>query len=345
MAQNRLLTRFFTFFLSCILLHGNDAWAAGYYCKELIEYVLCFDGNYMNDGKCDSCAPGSYCKSENPDTTTTVFSCATETGNEFATSASGSDSVEDCFITCEDVKVYWGGDSAAFRCDCPYYEKMGATGCEPCNIENALSYIDSKDSNCQVAECAVGFHPVGNKCEPNVIECTDAIENAARAEATWDNTAQTFSECTVTECVADYHVYENACVSDTETCQLSHGTGTREWNHSTNTWDKCIATTCEAGFTNDPNETNATDPTQCGECVNAYGPNGERVVFDYVVGCEIARCMNEGEQYVLDNNQCRLICTGSDETGERYWDEDLRRCVHTCYAGYGGWSDAYTPKN
>jgi len=326
------------------LFPAYNAMAAGYTCNDLIEYLRCFDGYHMAgaDNKiCESCPAGSYCNSSND----VPFSCAAETGNQFATSAPGAKNAQDCYITCNDssnpdgtTKIYWQNDPSKFMCDCPYYEQMGPNGCEPCDVDGALSYVDG-NGNCVVAECKPGTHPNGNKCDANIIDCTDSITNASGATITWDAQTGAYSACVVNKCESGYHVSEtaNACVTDIETCELAHGTGERTWNHNTNTWGKCIATTCFAGYTNDPTETNAADPTQCGECSNKYGPNGEVVVSSYANNCEIAMCMNEGQQYVLDNNQCRLICTGSDETGERHWDEKLQECVHTCYEGYTLW--------
>jgi hypothetical protein len=48
--------------------------------------------------------------------------------------------------------------------------------------------------------------------------------------------------------------------------------------------------------------------------------------------------MYQGELYVLENNECRLICDEyTDETGRRYWDENLEKCVHECGVGYVAW--------
>jgi hypothetical protein len=109
------------------------------------------------------------------------------------------------------------------------------------------------------------------------------------------------------------------------------------WNEKTQKWSDCVVVSCDAGFTNDPTETNETWKP-CGECNNKYAANGERAVSSYVKECEIAACMHQGKKYILENNECRLICdTQDDETGRRYWDERGKRCVHECKPGYEIW--------
>jgi hypothetical protein len=67
-----------------------------------------------------------------------------------------------------------------------------------------------------------------------------------------------------------------------------------------------------------------------------YTTDGVMAVSSYVQDCEIASCMNQGEQFILDGDECRLICDEySDETGRRYWDG--KKCVHECTNGYTQW--------
>lgn len=321
------------------------AFGAGYQCDDLIEYEVCFDGLYLTDTKqCAECPADSYCAPIKPNINSVQFSCAIQTGNPFAQSAPGSKDISDCFIMCDGVQLNWTGDSATFNCICPYYEKMGKNGCEPCNIENALGYQESEGSNCIVTECAVGFHPENNQCVPNSLDCTADIENATHAELKWNSANNQFDTCVVTECATDYHINEDAtaCVYNTEDCELTNGRGTRTWDSDANAWGKCIATQCNTGYTNDPDLTNATDPTQCGECANAYGENGDRVVSFFKENsnnCEIEQCMHHNKKYTLDAgaNQCILICTGSDETGTRQWNEARQECEHQCADGYSVW--------
>lgn len=290
----------------------GTAFGAGYACEDLIEYLQCFDGNYMTESqRCEYCPAGSYCNNN------TQFSCPTETGNEYAKSDTGSSDITNCYITCEsgdtnaDKTIFWKGDINKFRCVCP-----------------------------------VGYHiDDDGECESNIIDCTDGIEHAVTATKTWNGTA--FGTCTITECESGYHVNTDdngitSCISDIDTTSCTfdgRGVGEREWNHVTNEWGKCIATQCNPGYTNDPGMTNAIDPTQCGECSNTYGANGERVTSGHVKECEIATCMYQGEKYTLTNNECVLICVGSDETGYRTWNEAKGICEHTCYDGYETWSE------
>ena len=46
----------------------------------------------------------------------------------------------------------------------------------------------------------------------------------------------------------------------------------------------------------------------------------------------------QGEKYILENNECVPICeSAQDETGRREWDENSKRCVHTCNDGWIAW--------
>ena len=120
-----------------------------------------------------------------------------------------------------------------------------------------------------------------------------------------------------------------------KSCEVENGTGIANWNTKTNTWDECQVVSCKPGYTTDPAETNETWK-QCGRCNNMFAENGNVAVSSYVDGCEIAACMYQGEKYILENNECRLICSEqSDETGRRYWDGN--KCVHECGAGYEQW--------
>ncbi|MEE1110998.1 MAG: InlB B-repeat-containing protein, partial [Alphaproteobacteria bacterium] len=203
--------------------------------------------------------------------------------------------------------------------------------CHPCNRENATEY--QKTGNCIVAKCRYGYHPNGQSCQSDTIECT--APNAVSASQKWDTKTGAYGICTVTKCDAGYHIVANACQPDEQTCELEHGIGWREWDEKKNDWGKCVATYCEPGYTNDPDLTNESWE-QCGRCNNMYGTRGELVVSSYVQGCEIAACMHQGEHFILENNECRDICeTYSDETGSRKWNGS--RCVHTCNEGYTNW--------
>lgn len=204
--------------------------------------------------------------------------------------------------------------------------------CEPCNRDHALEY-DMNNGNCNVKSCEIGYHPYGQSCEQDVRECS--APNAISAQQHWDKTKKAFGACTVMECESGFHIAANACVSDVQPCTVDNGTGTKEWNHDTNAWNACVATSCNPGYTNDPSETNDAN-VECGRCANMFGVGGERAASSYVRGCEIASCMYQGEIYNLEDNECKPICTeDSDDTGSRR--RVGNKCVSTCNAGYTAW--------
>ncbi len=346
-------------------LGGNAAQMTGrdYYgtnVKDTCTIKLCVAGYTLSNGVCVKCPAGAICDpsggSDEPQ------SCATLTGGTHTESALGSDSKDDCFKVCEPYAVengtavpvtdtvFWPND-CEFKgqsvngnpCDivdgvcvetsCNYNFEMVNGVCKPCAREHAISY--KTNGNCVVESCANGYHPNGQACEVDVIECT--AENAVAATQTWDAGRNAFGACIITQCADGYHLGANACQIDSQVCELEHGVGIREWNHKTNTWGECIATECDPGYTNDRNLTNELWE-QCGRCNNMYSANGELAVSSYVNGCEIAACMYQGELYALENNECRLICDEySDETGSRRWNASRKKCERTCEPGYTSW--------
>ena len=163
--------------------------------------------------------------------------------------------------------------------------------------------------------------------------------NALAATQVWNPSKNAFGECIITKCDAGYHLAANACQVDEQVCELEHGIGLQEWNHNTNTWGECIATECDPGYTNDRSQTNELWK-QCGRCNNMYSADGDLAASSYVQECEIAACMYQGEKYILENNECRLICNEfEDETGRRYWDNNKKKCIHDCNEekGYVQW--------
>ena len=314
--------------------------------------IMCEAGYYMNNDNCTICPEGSYCANND------ITKC--EAGY---TSEAGSSQKTHCFVPCESFEVTYGvalpDEEAAFwpnicknnygisvtgneckivnnvcvETTCRYDYEMKNGKCVACTRDvNALSY--KKTGNCEVEACAYGYHPYGQQCVEDVISCTPP-KGALEAQQTWNPKTNSFDVCTVTECEEGYHIANNACVADTMSCELRNGIGVKTWNHTLKQWDECIATKCNPGYTNDPTLTNETWE-QCGKCSNMYGTDGDKAASSYTTGCEIASCMYQGEKYILENNECRLICDEmSDYTGSRYWSG--QKCVQTCNPGYVKW--------
>ncbi len=303
------------------------------------------------------CASGHYC----PAGSTSDKQELCPAGYPYSDVGAAVDS--DCYLKCEPYDVEYGtaipmSDKEYYPSQCKFYG-ISKTGnpcdivdgtcietscnynfelvegvCEPCARDNALSYKQGA-GNCIVESCVSGYHPNGQSCEINVVECS--VPNAISAERVWDASKQAFGECVITECDEGYHLGANICQLDEQVCELEHGIGRREWNHKTNAWGECVATKCDPGYTNDSGQTNELWK-QCGRCNNMYSAGGELAASSYVEGCEIAACMYEGELYTLENNECVLICdTYSDETGSRKWNASRKKCERTCSQGYMSW--------
>ncbi len=348
----------------------NVAEVAGqdfYGLEDTCEIVKCEAGYYEVDGQCVKCPAGSVC---NPDADTDgdgnadgqPQTCEELTGGTHPLSVAGAEDVSRCYHECEeyplkggtavpvDTEVFYPNecefkgksttgnpceirDDKCVETSCNYNFELIDGTCEPCNRDKALTY--KKEGNCVVETCEIGYHPKGQQCEFDIVECT--APNAEQAQQVWNKDKNAFSECLITECAEGYHLAENVCQLDEQTCEVEHGIGLRRWNHTAKAWGECIATECDPGYTNDSRLTNDLSG-QCGPCNNMYGAFGERVASSYISGCEIASCMYEGERFHLENNECILICEErEDETGTQYWDASRKKCIRTCEAGYMSW--------
>ena len=316
----------------------------------------------MENGQCVECPEGSFCDPDNPGGD--KMSCADLGNGEWSLSLPGAKDESGCYQVCEAYPLIGGtaipvNDKAFYPNECEY-EGRSETGnpceiidgvcvekscvggfimqdgkCVPCDVEYAITYKPT--GICQVAECVIGFHPNGNKCESNIQECT--APNAVYAEREWDFAKQAFGTCTIRECDYGFHLSSNACVADAQPCYVENGTGYKEWDYNLDDWGECVAVSCNPGYTNDPSETNERTK-QCGECKNRYSVLGKLAASSYVQGCEIASCMYQGELYNLEYNECVPICPMTeyeDETGTMIWDDSRKKCVRTCKDGYTMW--------
>ncbi len=356
-------------YTNCVI-GENVAEVAGqdfYGLEDTCEIVKCEPGYYEIDGQCVKCPAGSVC---NPDADTDgdgnadgqPQTCEELTGGTHPLSVAGAADASQCYHECEeyplkggtaipvDTEVFYPNeceftgksntgnpceirDDKCIETSCNYNFELIDGTCEPCNRDKALTY--KKEGNCVVETCEIGYHPNGQQCEFDIVECT--APNAEQAQQVWNKDKNAFSECLIMECAEGYHLAENVCQLDEQTCEVEHGIGLRRWNHTAKAWGECIATECDPGYTNDSRLTNDLSG-QCGPCNNMYGAFGERVASSYIRECEIASCMYEGERFHLENNECILICEErEDETGTQYWDASRKKCIRTCEAGYMSW--------
>jgi len=336
---------------------GRDYYGA----TDTCEIYRCVPGYTLSNGKCVECPAGNICTPDNPE----PQSCAMLTNGEYTLSAPGSQQITDCYKKCESFDIKNGTTVVVYdtvnhpaKCEfvctstsgnpgeivdltcretaCNYNFEMIGGVCVPCNREFAIEY--NANGNCVVETCASGYHPNGQSCEPNVIECT--APHATAATRTWNHKKNAFDECILTGCESGYHLAANACQIDEQTCEIKNGVGIRKWNHTDDEWDECVATKCNPGYTMDNSLTNERWE-QCGRCNNTYAENGETAVSSWVDECEIASCMYQGEKYVLVNNECLFICpsisVADDGTGSQHWDDDTKKCVRECQPGYMQW--------
>ncbi|MDE6250747.1 MAG: InlB B-repeat-containing protein [Alphaproteobacteria bacterium] len=327
------------------------------------KVTTCKPGYYLTNNKCEICPEGSFCGGTDPDNPNVPVgpqSCPAD----WSFTDGLATKKEDCYRKCEAYKItggtalpvrpkeYWPTDcdfeglsDNGNECEivdnvcqersCRNIYELKNGKCVPCNREHALSYLPR--GNCMVASCEIGYHPNGQSCEANVKTCDAA--HAVRASQTWDSKLGSFSTCMIEECEDGYHIASNACVTNEQVCAVEHGVGVKEWNTRTNSWGECVATSCDAGYTNDPTETNERSK-QCGQCKNRFSILGEAAVSTYIRGCEIAACLYQGELYNLENNECVPICEVNgyeDDTGTRRWDASRKKCIRTCKQGYTTW--------
>ena len=339
-----------------------DTTKSGYKNCDVCIINGCSSGYYKDNNTCTICPQGSYCANSDKN------ACP----DKYTTADTGATQQKDCFTTCDDMAVEYGiahadnatvsaplecsysrGESVTGNpCDikngkcvetsCKYNYEMKGGKCTECVRDNARTFKQG-NGNCVVESCEFGYYPdsAGQKCMPATKECTMLSMHAIAAQQTWDTKTNSYTVCQITECADGYHISNNTCISDEQTCNVPNGIGgVQTWNGSK--WSECVATKCKPGYTNDRDlmwPAHAKDISiQCGRCDNAYDTNGAEAAHTYVRECEIATCMYQGKKYILENNECRLICNAKDdETGSRYWDSKSEECVHTCNAGYQEW--------
>ena len=307
----------------------------------------CKPGEYLpaNATECKPCEENNYCPGGTYNIGTTDIGM--NPCHDGSMSNSGATHITQCYINkpcgkytdittvCTyntDTNDFTDCAECSIDTSCPYNQELVNGKCAPCNRDNALDY--HKTGNCMVSECEQGFYPYMQQCMPEKIECDAPKANVAYKY--WDVANRAYGPCIITECIDDeYHIEANACVPNTQSCDVEHGIGEQEWDFEQNKWGACVAVQCDSGYTTDQSLTNDTLNGQCGRCSNMY-VDDELAVSTYISECEIASCMYQGEKYILENNECVLICDErSDETGSRYWNGN--KCVHECAEGYSIW--------
>ncbi|MDR1338054.1 MAG: hypothetical protein LBJ73_03430 [Rickettsiales bacterium] len=330
---------------------------------DTCEIATCAERYELDGGVCKTCAAGSFCDGTGGGTGGGK-SCASLGDGSWEFSAAGAASQNDCYRTCPEYAITYGTavpdslteyypDACTYSCksitgntgviiggacleqSCSNtYEMVGGV-CKPCDRDKALSYNTS--GNCEIASCVAGYHPNGQSCEGNVIECL--APNADEATQTWNAAKKAFGICTIKTCAPGYHVSSNACVIDEQECVVENGTGYKEWDSAKNRWGDCVVTYCKPGYSFDPSETNElTKP--CGQCKNKFSVLGELAVSSYTAGCDIAACMYQGEMYNLEGGECVPICDVNgyeDETGTMKWNSGSKKCVRQCKEGFTAW--------
>ncbi|MBO7642748.1 MAG: InlB B-repeat-containing protein [Alphaproteobacteria bacterium] len=341
--------------------------------QAIWEVGNCMPGYYAKGSECVACRPGFYCDGTDGGVGDGSTQCPTS-GDAFTT-WNGSNimatKIEDCYATCLQRNVtygtaypvtgketvnypelceFYGVSETGNPCDkdelangvciesaCHGAFEMKNGVCSPCNRDaNALTY--EENGNCIVKTCKDGFHPSIYACVENKKDCTNMIPNATEAFLEWNITKNAFGTCNVSKCADGYHISANACVLDDQTCVLPHGIGTHEWDDARGQWGPCIATSCDAGYTSDPDEKLPGSSDQCGECKNKY-VNGEQAVSSYVSGCEIASCMYQGEKFALNGDRCEAICLADmwdhdDKLVSIGWNQGTKKCERKCKPGY-----------
>ncbi len=323
----------------------------------------CRQGYSLQDGVCVACPAGHYCDGATGSDVNGKL-CSSLGDGSWNLSEPGASNASQCYKECRQYDVdngtaiplepraYWDNeceyrgksllgndceivDGVCIETSCINIYEMIDGRCKPCNREHALSY--APDGNCVIASCMIGYHVEGGKCVIDTRECS--APHAVAAHQSWDFKMGAYGTCVIDECADGYHIASNACVSDVQSCDIENGVGTMEWNHSARAWGKCVATSCNAGFTNDPSLTNERWK-QCGQCKNKYSIHGDLAVSTYVRECEIAACLYQGELYNLENNECVPICDVDgyeDETGTMKWNPTTKKCERKCKSGYVMW--------
>jgi hypothetical protein len=330
---------------------------AGYYCpagSDIATKVLCPVGYYCpaGSGAPTACPANHDCLVTGLDTPVcsngfTLVGSAGSYTCEFAdepcsipggagrrNTTTGTCEVEHCNPGYHPSADGLGCESDLSSMSCPVGQGWGGSGCEPCDIDNAIAYKLVVGGECVVDVCKSGYHLVGNECISNTESC--AVQNG-EGERAWANGS--WGSCAAVDCDADHHIENSLCVPDTRSCNIADGSGVQNWvgGVSSGRWGDCGAESCNPGFTSDRSLTNDwTVP--CGRCNNYYGDDGLPAVGSYSSGCDIAVCMHQGEKYIPEGDECVPICESrSDETGTMLFNSSTNKCQRTCETGYVLW--------
>jgi hypothetical protein len=119
---------------------------------------------------------------------------------------------------------------------------------------------------------------------------------------TWESS--TWGQCEVATCNNGYEAKNNTCILKTEVCIIENGTGTREWNTSSNSWESCELSCNDLYHSEEsicvPNKRNCTLQNGTGIQEWSDGIWGQCLI----VNCE--------EGFVSKDGVCDKTCTNSE---------------------------------
>ena len=204
--------------------------------------VTCPKGQYLPEGatSCTTCPAGSYCPGQTCNDVSLVtgatlacgrFSCTVSTGTLYTNSASGSSSINDCYLTLTNAKmvnVVNGGKVdcvAGYYCDNGgrniYYDENGTerglTDSRPTigGGEACARGSTSMATTCRA--CQEGLTTSGTGSTNCDVTCSNADNVTKWNTATWQENYVS-NHCSIKACAAGYKLENNKCVLLTIHC-------------------------------------------------------------------------------------------------------------------------------
>jgi hypothetical protein len=119
------------------------------------------------------------------------------------------------------------------------------SACSVPNGQGSVAIDINNQTYCKAISCNSGFVIKGNVCAST----SGGACSVQNGSGTLINNGQT---CSVSSCNSGYVPYQNKCVAETQTCQVSNGTGTQ--NFTTSGPGQCHVQTCDAGYVQQGNQ-------------------------------------------------------------------------------------------
>lgn len=187
--------------------------------------------------------------------------------------------------------------------------------------------------NCSSSFQTIERAPSAQSTNPNSSENSNQSTNIPSSCVVANGTGEYLAKegrCVLKTCDQSYHPdpSSNSCISDTQGCAISNGTGQKQWSNGV--WGNCTFISCNKNFHRESTSNNCQPNVR--DC-NLDGKNGNQYWNENMWSvCTLSSCPS-GQH--LENNSCvanSQSCAMANGTGKKTWSgSDWGVCeVATC---------------